>query len=163
MAQLIQPQVSQYLSNTLPASTTPIDQQLSHLLIVTGLRKNCVGKYYLRSAFSCFGGVSGAEVASGGGLGLVRFRTGACLRKVIQHDKNEEIVVQDVAVTVTPLRAGGKPSLTSSSSQHHQRRITGSQVVVGQEGESYVSELTGPTTLTGVSGNTADTMISTEF
>ncbi|GMI32654.1 hypothetical protein TeGR_g3600 [Tetraparma gracilis] len=78
-------------------------------VVVTGLRKTCTPQD-LHDAFGAFGKISEAEVADGGrGFALVRFRSAKSADRVLSAFKRDEIVVQDVAVVIKPMRSGVKP------------------------------------------------------
>jgi len=74
-------------------------------LIVTGMRKK-VSKKEMMAAFKEFGEIKNAAVSSNArGFGLIRFRNEQSCRKAIERSRVDEIVVQDVEVTVRMLRA----------------------------------------------------------
>jgi len=72
-------------------------------LIITGMRKT-VTKQHVVSAFSEFGEIDDAAIAPGKrGFGIVRFQSPKSTQRAMEKFKKEEIVVQDVAVTVKVL------------------------------------------------------------
>ena len=83
------------LAEELPEST----------IIITGMPKTVTDKRTLISTFREFGDIEDAAMASKSrGFGLVRFRWTKSVNAVMQKHRHDEIVVQDVAVTVRVLR-----------------------------------------------------------
>ena len=84
-------------------------------LIVTGMRKTAT-KLDLMAGFSEFGEINDASVSSNArGFGLVRFESPKAVQSALAKFRREEIVVQDVAVTIKVLSSedGGRPDIGS--------------------------------------------------
>jgi len=72
-------------------------------LIITGMRKTVETKHVI-SAFRAYGEIEEAAVApKSRGFGVVRYKSPKSVIKALQKFRNEEIVVQDVAVMVRVL------------------------------------------------------------
>jgi hypothetical protein len=85
------------LENVLPMTT----------VIVSGMRKTVTAPHIVK-ALKEFGDIDTAAVASGQrGLGIVRFRHPKSVDRAMQKYRNNEIVVQDVAVEMKVLRPNG--------------------------------------------------------
>lgn len=93
-------------------------------LIVTGMRKKVRTKD-LTDAFKPYGEIEEAAVApKERGFGVVRYRSQKSVTRALQKSKDEEIVVQDVAVMVRVL-------CSSSAAQDHYRQNSSRRLAAG--------------------------------
>lgn len=88
-------------------------------LIVTGMRKT-VTKIDLIAGFIEFGEIDNAAVSSNArGFGLVRFESPKAVQRALAKFRREEIVVQDVAVTIKVLSSdeSARPGVVAAPSR----------------------------------------------
>jgi len=100
-------------SRTIQGCATLLEFQLGEdlpetTIIITGMPKT-IDIASLRSVFKEYGEIQDAAIASRSrGFGLVRYRWTKSAQRVMNKHRNDEIVVQDVAVTVRLLRVNNK-------------------------------------------------------
>uniref|UniRef100_A0A7S2LDR4 RRM domain-containing protein n=1 Tax=Leptocylindrus danicus TaxID=163516 RepID=A0A7S2LDR4_9STRA len=81
-----------------------VDDLPETTIIITGMPKT-IDTDHLINVFKEYGEISDAAMASRmRGFGLVRYRWSKSVKQVMETHRNDEIVVQDVAVTVRVLR-----------------------------------------------------------
>jgi len=88
-------------------------------IIVTGMRKTVTTRD-LVAGFSEFGEIDDAAVSSNSrGFGLIRFESPKAVQRALEKFRREEIVVQDVAVTIKVLSSeeSGRPVIGTSASR----------------------------------------------
>merc|ERR1712183_548614 len=75
-------------------------------IVISGMRKKAT-ENDIRKAFSVFGDVSTAAVAPNErGFGILRYRSDDAVIKAMEKFRNEEVVVEDVAVQLRVIKPG---------------------------------------------------------